>query len=122
MKIFGHPWVESETFYSVVNIDNITKTPPNSLLEIDLLSAEFLPLLKHCQKENLRYAVHIKSIKEAIFANSFNATFMLCEKALAIELMPIAQNYLFDTQVIAVAREEDIELLAKANVDGIRLT
>ena len=122
MKIFGHPWVESEPFYPVKTIEDITATPSNSLLEITSLCDDSFGLLKHCQKNALRYAVHIQNIKEAILANSLNATFVVCHKELAKELMPIAQNYLFDTQVIAVAREEEIELLARANVDGVKLT
>ena len=122
MKIFGHPWIESESFYPVAIVDDISKTPSNSLLEIDSLTSKSLILLQYCQQENLRYAVHIKSIREAVYANSLEATFMLCEKELAIALVPIAQNYLFDTQVIAMAKEEDIELLAKAGVDGVKLT
>jgi len=122
MKIFGHPWIESEAFYPVAIVDDISKTPSNSLLEIDSLTSKSLILLQYCQQENLRYAVHIKSIREAVYANSLEATFMLCEKELAIALVPIAQNYLFDTQVIAMAKEEEIELLAKAGVDGVKLT
>ena len=121
MKIFGHPWIESETFYRVSSIDEIATTPPNSLLEIASLTSETLPLLKHCQAEKLRYAVHITTITEAIYAHNFGATLVLCEKELAMALMPIAQNYLFDTQVVAMAKEEAIELLAKANVDGVKL-
>ena len=122
MKIFGHSWIESESFYPVAIVDDISKTPSNSLLEIDSLTSKSLILLQYCQQENLRYAVHIKSIREAVYANSLEATFMLCEKELAIALVPIAQNYLFDTQVIAMAKEEEIELLAKAGVDGVKLT
>jgi len=122
MKIFGHPWIESEVFYPIDTVDDISKTPSNSLLEISSLSAQSLMLLQYCKQENLRYAVHIKSITEAIYANSLEATFMVCEKELAVILMPIAQNYLFDTQVIAMAKEEEIEFLAKAGIDGVKLT
>jgi len=121
MKIFGHPWIESDSFYFVDTIDSILNTPPNALLEITTFSSSLI-LIKHCQSENLRYAVHVESITEAIYANSLGATFILCEKKLAMELMPIAQNYLFDTQVIAIAKENEIEVLAKAGVDGLKLT
>ena len=122
MKIFGHPWIESELFYPVNTIADISETPSNSLLEVASLSSKSIALLHHCQEENLSYAVHVTSIKDAIYLNSLMATFILCEKELAIALMPIAQNYLFDTQIIAIAKEEDIEPLARAGVDGIKLT
>jgi len=41
---------------------------------------------------------------------------------LAKELMPIAQNYLFDTQILAKIEEDsEIEALAKDGVDGVIL-
>lgn len=120
MKIFGHKWIESENFYEVFTIEDIAKTPANSLLQLDFLSHS-LEVAKHCQKNVLRYALVISSIEEAIFANLLNATYVICEKELAIELMPIAQNYLFDTQVLADIEEDEIEEMARAGVDGIVL-
>ena len=120
MKIFGHPWIESETFYSVESIDEIKRTPPNALLHIDSL-AEHIGLVHYCQENTLEYALKISEIKEAMFANNFGAKYLLCSKELAKELMPIAQNYLFDTQVIAyILDETEIEEMAKVGVDGIK--
>jgi hypothetical protein len=120
MKIFGHPWMESETFYSVESITEIARTPSNALLHIDSLS-ENIDLIRYCQKNVLPYALKISEIKEAIFANNLGAKYLLCSKELAKELMPIAQNYLFDTQVIAyILDEKEIEEMAKSGVDGIK--
>ena len=120
MKIFGHPWMESETFYSVENIEEIERTPSNALLHIDSLS-DYIDLVRYCQENSLAYALKISEIKEAIFANNLGAKYLLCSKELAKELMPIAQNYLFDTQVIAyILDETEIEEMAKIGVDGIK--
>ena len=118
MKIFGHDWIESERFYAVASIEEIKKTPANALLKIDVLP-DSLSIAKHCQKNQLRYAIEVKNIKEAIFANLLSATYILAEKRLAKELMPIAQHYLFDTQILAYVKEEDIEEMAKDGVDGV---
>jgi len=120
MKIFGHDWIESEAFYEVSSIDEISKTPANSLLQLDFLSNS-IELATYCQKNALRYALLISSIEEAIFANLLNATYVICEKELAKELMPIAQNYLFDTQVLADITKDEIEEMAKSGVDGVIL-
>lgn len=121
MKIFGHSWIESEPFYKVRSIEEIALTPPNSLLQLETLPLH-LELAKYCQKNQLRYTLEVASVKEALFANLLGATFMVCQKELAKELMPIAQNYLFDTQVLAeISDEEEIEALAKAGVDGVIL-
>ena len=121
MQIFGHPWIESESFYKINSIEDISKTPANSLLHIENFSTS-LELLKYCQENSLRYALDIGNIKEAILSNRLGATFILCEKNLAVELMPIAQNYLFDTHVLAYVDEEEIEEMARAGVDGVKLT
>ena len=120
MKIFGHAWVECEKFYVISSIEEIAKTPANSLLQLKSLT-QTLEIAKHCQNNALRYALEVSSIEEAMFANLLNATYVLCEKELAKELMPIAQNYLFDTQVLANIKEDEIEEMAKSGVDGVVL-
>jgi len=118
MKIFGHEWIESEAFYRVTTVEEILQTPANSLLRLNALP-QSLDLTKHCQQNNLRYALEVSSIEEALFANLLSATYVICEKALAKELMPIAQNYLFDTQVLATIEKSEIEEMAKCGVDGV---
>ena len=120
MKIFGHPWIEYETFYSVETIEEIKRTPSNALLHIESLT-EYIELIRYAKENNLAYGLKISEIKEAIFANNLNAKFLFCSKELATELMPIAQNYLFDTEVIAyISDESEIEEMAKAGVDGVK--
>ena len=122
MKIFGHPWIESETFYRVDSIESIKSTTPNALLRLEKLSCS-LSLAQYCQKNTLSYSIEIENIKEAIFANLLGAKFILCSKKLARELMPIAQNYLFDTEILAyILDESEIEELAKQGVDGVFIT
>ncbi len=118
MKIFGHEWIESEQFYPVNSLEEIAQTPPNSLLKLEALPHS-LEVAKHCQANALRYAIKVNSIEEAIFANLLNTTYILCQKELAKELMPIAQNYLFDTQVLAYIQKDEIEEMAKSGVDGV---
>jgi hypothetical protein len=119
MKIFGHEWIESEAFYEVTSVEEISKTPANSLLLLNNTLPKSLKLAKHCQSNTLRYALVASSIEEGLFANLLNATYVVCEKELAKELMPIAQNYLFDTQVLAYINKDEIEEMAKFGVDGV---
>ncbi|CAA6824778.1 MAG: Unknown protein [uncultured Sulfurovum sp.] len=120
MQIFGHDWIESRSFYSISSEEEIKATPSNSLLQLQLLKKS-LALAKHCQENGLQYVLEIESIEEAMFANLLGATYVLCEKELAKELMPIAQHYLFDTQILAVIEKSEIEEMAKAGVDGVLL-
>jgi len=120
VKIFGHPWIESETFYLIKSIEDIEETPSNSILKIEKFDIE---LLHYCDKNSLGYMVTVSSVKEAVFANLLHAKYLIASKALAKELMPIAQNYLFDTQVVAtIENEDEIEEMAKANIDGVFIT
>ena len=120
MKLFGHPWIESELFYRVESEEDIKNTPPNSLVLLKPLSIS-LKIAKYCQKNSISYVVEIESIKDAIFANLLGAKYTLSSKKLAKELMPIAQNYLFDTQVLAkITTDSEIEEMAKSNVDGVK--
>jgi nicotinate-nucleotide pyrophosphorylase len=118
MKIFGHEWIESEVFYGVATVEEIGKTPSNSLLQLEAL-AKSIEVAKHCQENRLRYALEVSNIEEALLGNLLSATYLICDKALAKELMPIAQNYLFDTQVLATIEKNEIEEMAKCGVDGV---
>ncbi len=119
MKIFGHEWIDSERFYAINKVNDIKKTPSNALLKIEGGLSSSLELVKYCQSNELRYAVAIDNIEEAIFANLLDATYVLCEKKLAREIMPIAQHYLFDTQILAYIKKDEIEEMAKVGVDGV---
>jgi len=117
MIIFGHPWVKHEPLYRIRNREEIHTTPPNSLLKIEQFDIE---LLQYCHANQLAYMVTIENIKEGIFGNIYQAKYLRCSKKLATELMPIAQNYLFDSRILAIIdHEEEIEEMAKANVDGV---
>ncbi|SFV68979.1 hypothetical protein MNB_SV-14-2 [hydrothermal vent metagenome] len=116
MKIFGHPLIETEQFYLVKEIEEIAKTPSNIVLKIEKFDIE---LMRYCKKNSLSYMVNVNDIKEAIFANLLGAKYIKASKSLAKELMPIAQNYLFDSQILGlISKDSEIEELAKANVDG----
>ena len=119
MKIFGHPWIESPTLYLVNTIDDIKMTPPNAIVLLNPLSSS-LELAKYCQKHQILYALKTQNIKEGLFANQLGCKFIVCSKELAVTLIPIAQNYLFDTEVLALIEEEiEIEEMAKKGVDGV---
>jgi hypothetical protein len=120
MKIFGHPWVDSIPFFPIESQDDIKNTPSNSIVLLKPLSIS-LEVAKYCQKNLISYAIEVKSINDAIFANLLGAKYTISDKKLAKEIMPIAQNYLFDTQILAKIKiDDEIEEMAKSNVDGVK--
>jgi len=119
MRVFGHPWIESEPFFLISNPEEIKLTPPNSIVKLQRFDAT---LMHYCQNHAIAYAVRIYTIKEGIFANLLGAKYITCSPSLATKLMPIAQNYLFDTQILArIENESEIEEMAIAGVDGVIL-
>jgi hypothetical protein len=119
MQIFGHKWIHSSTFYNIENIEDINNTPSNSIVSLKPLS-DSIDIARYCQKNLIPFTIEVNSIKDAIFANLLGAKYIISSKEFAKKIMPIAQNYLFDTQILAqISQEDEIEEMAKAGVDGI---
>lgn len=116
MKIFGHTLIQSEIFYSIKKVEDICRTPNNSTVYFK----QNLTLAKYCKTNLINYSVEVENIKEAIFFNILNAKFIITSLKLSIELMPIAQNYLFDSEILAkIDNDDSIIEVAKNNVDGV---
>ncbi len=117
MKVFGHHLIKAEEFYTISKIEDIEKTPPNSIVLISNFNIE---IATYCKKNLIPYAIKIDTIKDAIFANLLDAKYMICFKELGKKIMPIAQNYLFDTEVLVeISNDSEIEDLALIGVDGV---
>ena len=64
-------------------------------------------LLKYCYLNNLNYFVQINSVKEGLYANSLNAKYIVCKKTLAKKMQKIAENYMFDSKILAIIKSND---------------
>ena len=116
MIIIGHSDIPSVKLVKIDSIDDIKTTKPNSIVLFDY----DISLMKHCVANGVEYAVNINSIKEAIFANSLGARFIVSNEILATQVQPIAQNYMFDARNLAKIDDEDrIEALALKEIDGV---
>jgi DNA recombination-dependent growth factor C len=119
MKIFGHPWIESEKFNKVYSVEDINKASENVLVLLEPL-VESIELAQYCYKNAIAYAIPVGSIKEAIFANELGANYMICKEENGFIIQPIAQQYLFDTEVLVlISDEKDISKLALQGIDGV---
>ena len=119
MKIIGHPWVESESFVEVDAIEKITSTPASSVLLISDIDRS-IDLLHNCESQGLPFALRVGDIKTALFAHALHARYMIVEKEIAEVIQGLAQNYLFDTQVIVeIQNEQEIEEYAQMGLDGV---
>ncbi|ADV47159.1 hypothetical protein [Nitratifractor salsuginis] len=119
MLIFGHPWIESPRFVKVFSLDDIAKTGPEDILLLEPLSAS-IELAKHCRKNGLSFAPAINSVKEALLANALGADYVFCQFEQAIVTQKIANEYLFDTKVLVLIKDErGIETMARFDIDGV---
>ncbi|MEA3491548.1 MAG: hypothetical protein U9R27_06575 [Campylobacterota bacterium] len=119
MKIIGHPWVESELFVVVDSVEKIRESPAGSILLFDDMR-ESIELLHYCRREGLPFAVRVIDLKMALFAHALNARYIIAMSSIAVEVQALAQNYLFDTQIVVeIADESQIEIYAKQGIDGV---
>lgn len=115
MKIIGDKIVPFKEFFKVLNIEEIKNTKPNSLLFFEFNEE----LLKYCFEQNLNFFVEIFSIKEGLYANNLNAKYIVCKKSLAKKMQKIADNYMFDSKILAVIKSsEELEEIALNEIDG----
>ncbi|MFA9374630.1 MAG: hypothetical protein ACERKK_10785 [Poseidonibacter sp.] len=116
MILIGDKIVPFEDISNIDSIENIKDTKANSTI-IFRYNEE---ILSYCFTNTLSSAVIVTSIKEAIYANSLNAKYIICEKNLATKLQKIAENYMFDSKVLAIISSNDeFEEIALAEIDGI---
>ena len=116
MILIGDKLIPFEIFFNILSIDDIKNTKSNSFISFGYNEE----LLTYSYKNNLNSAVIIRSIKEAIYANALNVRYIICEKELAKNIQKIADNYMFDSKILAVIEASDeIEEIAKNEIDGI---
>ncbi len=115
MKIIGDKLIPFEEFSKVFTIEDIKNTKANSSIFFDFNEE----LLSYSFKENLNFFVQVNSIKEAIYANSLNAKYIVCKKNLAKDIQKIADNYIFDSKILAIIKNSnEIEDIAILQIDG----
>lgn len=117
MILVNHP-LSTIKFFPVSDLKEIQNTPSNSTIELADDS-----LIPFCKKNSIPFALHVKNIKELIFANVHGASYAIINKELATYAHKVATEYLFDLKVIvSIEDEEEIETLALLGIDGVIFT
>lgn len=118
MLLIGHRFIPSSKFYHIANIEQIEHTPPSSIIYLHF-ATENLDIIEYLQKNSINFALDITNITELIYANALGAKFVTCNTKIAKTAQKIAEQYLFDTKVLAhISDEEEIEELALLGIDG----
>lgn len=116
MILIGDKLVPFEKIEKISKIEDIIKTSSNCTLLFDFKEE----ILTYCSQNNLFYAVLVSNIKEAIYANSLSAKYIICPKDLACKLQKIADNYMFDSRILSIIKSNDeLEDIALNEIDGV---
>ncbi|KAA6220571.1 hypothetical protein FMM54_08355 [Campylobacter sp. LR185c] len=114
MLIFGHKLIKSDEFIFFQKDFDKEKINCFSFDEKKLLLAKTL---------NIKCAIYVKNINEAILCNALNIEFIISDdKKLSKKLSKIAQFYLFDTKTLFLANDLNaIKTVIKCKSDGLLL-
>lgn len=116
MILIGDKNIPYETLTKVSTIEELVKTKANTMIVFEYTQN----LVDYCFKNDLSYAVIIKDLKEAIYANALEAKYIICDKQLAKNIQNTADNYMFDSKVLAVIESnEEFEDITKEQIDGV---
>ena len=118
MLLFGHKFIDSESFYHVLDIDSIKHTPPSSTIYLEF-SQKNLDIIKHANLNSTSMALKVSNVNELIYAAALHANYIIVPRKDAKTFQNIAENYLFDAKILVLAENEtDIEELALLGIDG----
>lgn len=116
MIILGDNIVPHIDTFFIDNIFNIKNTKANSVVIFDY----DVELLKYSCKHNIDFAVIVNSLKEALYANALNASYIICKQDLDEKLQETAENYMFDAKILSIIENSDeIETIASKKIDGV---
>lgn len=115
MILLGDSIVPYEKTFRIFHCSQIDETSPNSTVIFNFNQE----ILQYCNKNNVEFAVIVNSITEAIYANCLLAKYIICKNDDAKMIQDIAENYMFDSKVLAIINDSDeIEKHAKNSIDG----
>lgn len=116
MILIGDKLVPFEEISNILNIEDIKTTKANSTIAFGYNEE----IMKYSFENDLNSAVIVNSIKESIYANALNAKYILANKNLAKDIQKTAENYMFDSKVLAIIESnEEIEEIASYEIDGV---
>jgi len=119
MLLFGHRFIQSESFYHIQDIEAINNTPPSSTIFVEF-SEDNLDVIEYLNLNDINFAVGVKNITEVIYASNLNASFIVIDKHISSETQNIANNYLFDSKIlVSLSNEKEIHNMALLGVDGV---
>ena len=110
MRIVGDSLIDFEPFYRVGSIDEIKKTPPNSVVLFGIDSE----IAKYCKENLVKFAIVVNDMTQLIYAYNYGADFIVVPKEIAKQAVSFADDYLIDAKIVLVIEKKE-ELIEAAN-------
>jgi len=119
MVIIGHPWVKSNGFCKVFSIEDIQKSETKNVMLLEPL-VDSHKHAEYCKANDIEFAVVVNTLDDALLSNALGAKYIICQEDDALMIQPIAQEYLFDTQLLVLIHTvKDMSKIARRGIDGI---
>ena len=119
MILIGHPYIAFKPFEKIEMLEDIAKSSSNATVVFDF-DEKSVATCDYARENGVSFALFIKEAKEAIFASSLGASYIICDKTLAKMVQTFADDYLFDAKILLYSKtDDDIEYAAQNSIDGI---
>ena len=119
MLLFGHRFIENDSFYHISSVDAVINTPPSSTLYLEF-NEENLDIISYLNANSISFALSVHNITQLIYASALDAKYIIIEKDLASSAQSIVESYLFDAKLlVTIENDDEIEELAIIGVDGV---
>ena len=116
MIFIGDPNIDFEKIEKISSVEDITNTNSSSTVLFDF---DF-EILKHCNSNDVKSAVVVSNITEALYTNAFNARYIITNISNAKAIQEIANEYMFDSKILTIIESsKEIESVALQGIDGV---
>jgi hypothetical protein len=117
--IGGHELVSTNERIALNCDENAFGITPNDVVYI-IFDRHAMPKYKSLITKGVSLALHVADLREFIYACNLDAKYVVANKEDAIVMQKAADNYMFDTKVLAlIYEEEEIEWAALHEIDGV---
>jgi len=117
--IGGHELVSTNEKIVMGCDENAHGITPNDIVYI-VFDRHAMPKYKTLIDKGVALALHVADLREFIYACNLDAKYVVAHKEDAIVMQKAADNYLYDTKVLAlIDEEEEIEWAASHEIDGV---
>jgi len=115
MILIGDENIAYENIVKITDVSDIENSQANSTLLFDYN----IDLIKYCHNNSVKFSVVISNIKELIYSSQFDTKYIISSKELSVEAQKIAENYMFDSKILAIINSsEEIIWVAQNEIDG----